>query len=171
MPEAADALVVPELTRGLRTFALPSTADSDHARFFGPLLVARRTAHEAGDWTGRLAAFDAGRLGGEWAELLVGLAADRFGPGGDRRALVAELEDCTAGVPAALDAVAAAAAAVRAAPDDAARRAAWERWVAALRSLFVAADEGWAAVLPVLADSRGAAGRRWRRLLRRDGDG
>jgi hypothetical protein len=167
MPDAADPYVIPELTRGLRHFALPSALGSDHARFFAPLLTARRLAHEAVLWTGRAAAFEPTRLRGAWEEMLSALAAERFPvPGGDRRALVAELQESTAAVSAALDALGPATDAVRRASDEAARAVAWEHWIAVLRTLFSAADAGWGAVLPILADSRGAAGRRWRGLLR-----
>jgi hypothetical protein len=168
MPDAADPYGIPELTRGLRHFALPSALGSDHARFFSPLLTARRLAHEAVLWTGRVAAFEPSRVRGAWEEMLSGLAAERFpAPGGDRRALTAELQEATAAVSAALDALGLATDAVRRASDEAARAVAWARWVQVLRALFAAADEGWAGVLPILADSRGAAGRRWRGLLRR----
>lgn len=166
MPESLDALVMPELTRGLRHFATPSALGSDHAVYFAPLLSARKAAHEAGLWTGRLAAFDANRLRGSWHEMLGALAASRFSRGGaDRRALTAELEDATVGVLAALDAVEHTARAVRSAADDRDRQSAWTAWLSAVRSLFVAADEGWGVIVPVLADSRGASGRWWRRVI------
>jgi hypothetical protein len=163
-----DPYTIPELTRGLRHFALPSALGSDHARFFAPLLTARRLAHEAVLWTGRVAAFEPTRLRGAWDEMLAELAAERFAaPGGDRRALIAELEEATAGVSSSLQALDSAAEALRRAPDETARIAAWAQWVLVLRQLFTAADEGWGAAVPVLADSRGAAGRRWRGLLQR----
>lgn len=166
MPDATDELVLPELTRGLRHFATPSALGSDHAVYFGPLLTARRAAADAALWTGRLAAFDALRLRGMWQEMLASLAAARYPrAGADRRALTAELEDATRRVGSALDDVERTAATVRAAADDAARRAAWDLWIAALRVLFTAADEAWGHVVPVLADSRGASGRWWRRVL------
>ncbi len=168
MPDAADGLVLPELTRGLRHFATPSALGSDHAVYFAPLLAARKSSFEAALWTGRLTAFDAHRLRGSWQEMIGALAASRFPrAGADRRALTAELEDCTAPVLAALDGVERAASHVRTAADDAARSLVWEAWVAAVRALFVAADDGWGASVPILADSRGVDGRWWRRRIGR----
>ncbi len=168
MPERHDPFAVPELTRGLRSFALPSALGSDHARYFAPLLEARRAAHRAVLWSGRVAAFDAARLKVAWDAMLAALAADRFPrDGGDQRALIAELEECTAGVYEALRALEVAATAVRRAVDDDERAGPWAEWTAILLRLFQAADSGWSAILAPLADSRGAAGRRWRALLHR----
>jgi len=166
--EAADPFVLPELTRGLRHFAMPSALGSDHARYFAPLLVARRAAQESALWSGRVAAFDAQRLRAAWDAMLASLAADRFPrEGGDQRALIAELEECTGGVYTALIGVESAATAVRRSADDVLRAVQWPRWTGQLQQVFHAADEGWGAILAPLADSRGAAGRRWRALLHR----
>ncbi len=168
MREHADPFLLPEVTRGLRHFAMPSALGSDHARYFAPLLSARRAAHEAALWSGRVAAFDAEQLRSAWDAMLDTLAADRFPrDGGDRRAVIAELEECTAEVYQALRALAAAGAAVRGAADDQQRAHRWTSWVEAVQQVFRAADDGWGAILAPLADSRGAAGRRWRALLHR----
>jgi hypothetical protein len=168
MPDTTDQFLVPELTRGLRHFASPSALGSDHAVYFAPLLRARRAAHEAALWTGRLAAFDAHRLRGTWNEMLAALAAERFPRGGaDQRALIAELEECTASVFSALDRLGKAGERVRSAGGDAERAVEWGEWIGALKALFVAADDSWSLAVPVLADSRGSHGRWWRRVVSR----
>ncbi len=163
MPEHAPPFVLPELTRSLRHFAMPGALGPDHARYFAPLLAARRAAHEAGLWTGRLAAFDARRLRGAWMEMLGALAGARFPrSGAGQRAMTAELEEYAVPVFAALDELASAAEVVRVAPDDTVRLAAWNAWVGALREVFAAADDAWAATSQVLIGSRVARGGWWR---------
>ena len=56
----AQVCVVPELTRALRGLgSARAHPGSDHDRFFGPLLAARRSAQRAADPAGRLAAMRA----------------------------------------------------------------------------------------------------------------
>lgn len=163
---------VPELTRGLRGFAsVKGAPGSDHDLFFGPLLAARRALHAATSADARLAAVDPAQLEAALAEAAQTLAARRW-PGereaGDRRALAAELEDLLAPVRSALVRLAAAADGVRSAPPAGALRA-WRMWCDQLIGVWSAADDAWLAALPALADSRGASGALWRRVLGRKG--
>ena len=47
----------------------------------------------------------------------------------------------------------------------------WRRWTRIVQRAFRAADDVWTLLVPVLADSRGAKGSFWRRILRRSGSG
>ncbi len=162
----AAAFDIGELTRALRGVgSRRARPGSDHDRFFGPLLRARLAAAVATSPELRVAAIDATALGEEMALLIAALAADRHpDKPPDRRALEAELGELLDEMTMSLEPLDAAAAAFRAAP-HAERYAAWRRWVAALRVTFAEADRAWLAALPVLADSRGAPGRFWRRVL------
>lgn len=140
----SDAFTVPELTRGLRTFAAPRELGGLHDRFFGPLLDARRAAARASRWNDRLGAFDADRIEATLRAIIESVATERFPDSApDRRALAHRVTDAFGLTFAALAAVRSCADAVRAAPDDAARATAWERWVRSLRLLFSEADLGW----------------------------
>lgn len=177
-PHAAEALAldlgqqVPEVTRGLRGFASVTGAPgSDHDVFFGPLIAARRAAHVAAGPDARREAFDARRLREALGAAAAALAGRRFPApedAGDRRALEAELDDLLAPAYRALDALAIAGTDVAMAP-GAMRIRAWRGWCEALQRVFAAADGAWLAALPALADSRGAKGALWRRVLRRGG--
>lgn len=162
----AAAFDIGELTRALRGVgSRRARPGSDHDRFFGPLLRARLAAAGATSPEARVSAIDATALGEEMAQLVAALAADRHpDEPPDRRALEAELGELLDEMTLSLQPLQAAAAAFRAAP-HAQRYAAWRTWVAALRVTFVEADRAWLAALPVLADSRGAPGRFWRRVL------
>ncbi|MFL5574454.1 MAG: hypothetical protein ACJ79S_00565 [Gemmatimonadaceae bacterium] len=166
LENAACALT--EQTLALRALGSPrARPGSDHDRFFGPLLAARRGAERAGCAVDRVASFDAPALRRTLTDTLRALAAERFpDTPPDRRALEAELRDLAEPLESALDRLAAAADAVRASGDDA-RFARWREWAGAVHDVFAAADAAWLAWLPALGDSRGRRGRLWRRLLRR----
>ena len=158
----------PELTRNLRGFG-PQRArpGSDHDRFFGPLLDARRTAESIARPVDQLRAFDAPALRASAEAALAGFAAARFPESApDRRALDAELGEIAAPLWASLDALERAAALVRSSADDD-RFVRWRDWAGAVRDVYAAADRAWVAALPALADSRGRTGRLWRRVLGR----
>lgn len=158
---------LPEFTRSLRALATPSAPGSDHDVVFLPLIEARRAAQRATSLEQQLAAFDAARLERNWRGAIATLAERRHPKSlPDRRAIGAELEMLAAPVWDALAAARSAAEAVRAARVDE-RRAAWERWIAALHGVFRAADEWWEQSLAALADSQGRRGALWRRVLRR----
>lgn len=140
-----DPFVIPELTRGLRTFASPRALGGQHDRVFGPLLDARRAAARAGRWQDRVSAFDTERLEATLRVTLESIAAESHPDSPpDQRARAAQLADGFAGTFAALAGLRLAASAVQAAPDDDGRRALWHAFTAALRGVFQAADEDWA---------------------------
>jgi hypothetical protein len=161
-----DACALTEQTLPLRGLGSHrANPGSDHDRFYGPLLAARRAAERADDAAGRVSAFDAAAIGRALDAALAAFAADRFPDDApDRRALEAELREHAAPVHAALERLAAAAAGARAAADDA-RFLRWREWAAVVRDVFAAADAAWLASVPTLCDSRGRRGRLWRRLL------
>jgi hypothetical protein len=162
----AAACAFPEQTLSLRNFGSERSAPgSDHDRWFEALLTARRVAEESHAVETQRRAFDAGRLGRHAQITREGWAAERFDAPADRRALEAELEEIAIPYGAALFRLEDAALALRQA-SDARQFAEWRIWQVSVRVVFRAADETWAAVVPVLADSRGAKGAFWRRLLR-----
>ena len=152
MPDAPARFALPEFTRSLRVFASPAAlASAEQARLFGPLLAARKSAERVQSLDGRLAAFEAARLRTDLQEALDAIAREREPRSEpDRRALLALLEDVAADMRASLDAVAAAAAELRASGSEEARAARWPAWVAAVQWLFNAADQ----MLRVLLESR-----------------
>ena len=85
----------------------------------------------------------------------------------DQRALEAELLELAEPTLASLDALDDAARALFAA-EPASRFVSWRAWTSALARVLGAADRCWLDALPVLADSRGAQGRAWRRVVGRD---
>jgi hypothetical protein len=146
-----DAFTVPELTRGLRSFASPRSWRAEQDRFFAPLLDARRAAARATRWSGRLAAFDAERIEATMRSMLGSFAAEQYPHSApDRRAVTAQLEDACAETFAALERLATASVAVQATASDDARAARWDAWVAALAATFAAADRDWAHVEEIL---------------------
>ena len=139
-----DSFFVPEMTRGMRSFASPGAIGGTHDRFFAPLVDARRAAQSAGRWQGRLTAFDAERLDAVMRGTLRTFAKERFPRSEpDQRGLSAELEDACGEFFAALESLGQCSLAVREAADDDARARAWRVWLTALRSVFGAADRGW----------------------------
>jgi hypothetical protein len=158
----------PELLVSLRSFARErSAAGSDHDRWFEGLLHARKLAQESRTLDTQRRAFDAARLQRAASTAREHWARERYPEAGPhQRALIAELEDCSAEYQEALVALESAAAAVQQAPDTT-RFVAWRAWLATLVRAFEAADTGWTALIPVLCDSRGREGRFWRRLLKR----
>ena len=160
----------PEQTLSLRGFGSERSAPgSDHDRWFDALLTARRVAEETRTVATQLRAFDAAALAAAAGAVCLAFAQERHPtPGPDQRALHAELEELAAPYLAALTQLQAAARAVTEGDVDR-RFAGWRTWTAAVGRAFHAADDVWMAMVPVLCDSRGAGGRLWRRLLRRDG--
>lgn len=170
LEDAACALTEQTLPlRGLGSHR--ANPGSDHDRFYGPLLAARRAAEHAATAVARVDAFDAPAIARALDRTLAAFAAERFpSDAPDRRALEAELRELAAPMHAALARLAEAAAATRAAPDDA-RFLRWRAWALVVRDVFAAADDAWLESLPTLCDSRGRGGRFWRRLLGRFGGG
>jgi hypothetical protein len=138
---------VPELTRSLRHLGAASVDDAAvHDAWFGPFLRARAAIEGVTDPLRQAALVDADRIAMEVSRTLEELARRRAGGDGPRaRALVAELEEETAAVPAAVARLGLAASALAgSAPDS--RLIDWRRWVEALRELARALDAGWPAV-------------------------
>ena len=162
------ACTIPELMANLRAMgSLRAMPGSDHDRWFGGLLGARRRAHAAVSPAARVEAVDPAALRRALDEAIDAFATARHprrAP--DRRAFAEELRDVATRYVAAIERLAGASVAVRRA-EPAKRFVRWHDWVEALRHLFSEADAAWEAALPVLADSRGRAGRLWRRVLRR----
>ena len=161
MPE----FVLPEFTRSLRSLAVPSAPGSDHDAVFAPLIQARTLAHKALSFEAQLAAFDAARLERGWRAAITSFAEARHRSSApDRRALEAELDLLAAPLWERLAAMRVAAERGRLARRDE-RRAEFDRWVESVREVFRAADDWWSDALPILADSRGRSGARWRRVF------
>ncbi|MDQ8153631.1 MAG: M14 family metallopeptidase [Gemmatimonadota bacterium] len=157
MTDRAADHTLPELTRPLR--ALGSARwlrDADHARFFTPLLAARRNAARVRTAEGHVAAFQAERLRRALNEAVEQMAAARHPKSApDRRALVAWVTDAGAPVWSALDALEEHGLVVTRAGTPV-RGAAWNAWVGTLQRLFLAADSWWVAIV---AQRDGAVGR------------
>lgn len=146
-----DGFAMPEFTRALRGIASANgLGRTEHAGVFGPLLAARKLAQQAGSARARVAAFDAARLQRAWLEAIDAIAAARVPKDGpDRRALHARIVEQADPVLAAIPMLETAAARVRSAGDipDA---DSWRAWIAAVQSLFDAADRFWFAIEPEL---------------------
>lgn len=166
------ASVVPEFTRGLRAFAsVRGAPGSDHDLFFAPLLDARRAVQAAPDAESRVRAVSPAGVQRAHLEARAQLAVRRWPAteaAGDRRALEAELDEACAALDDGLGRLGLAAETFEVAA-SAVRLRAWRGWCAAFQEVWNAADDAWGAVLPALADSRGASGALWRRVLRRGG--
>jgi hypothetical protein len=149
---ALDATTtVPELTRSLRHLGTASFDEATvHDRWFAPFLRVRAAIDGVSDPLRQAALVDADALLGEVERTLEELAAQRAGRDAPRtRAMVAELEEETAAVPAALARVALAASALTgSAPDS--RLSDWRRWVETLRALARAFDDAWPGVQRVV---------------------
>jgi Zinc carboxypeptidase len=159
---------LPELTLSLRGFASRRAhPDETHDRYFAPLLTARRRAEEALDTRDALRAFDAAALRDAFARQLDEFAGERFANSPpDRRALEAELRDCTAGLFASIADLQRAQQAL-ASGDDATRFLRWREWARSVRHVFAMADACWFAVQPVLAGAHPMPRSRWSHWLRR----
>lgn len=156
-----------EMTLGLRALgSVRANPGSEHQRFYGPLLAARRALEGARTPEAQWRAVDPEALADALRATLAAFATERFPAApADRRALEAELEDYAEGLFASLERLGAARDAARAAPPDT-RFAWWRHWAAELRVVFAEHDRAWMAALPALCDSRGQQGRLWRRILR-----
>ena len=165
-----DAFIVPELTLGLRNFAAPGALGDVHAKYFAPLLDAKRAATIASRWSARVTAFDADRLEATIRLTLAGFAGERYPKSApDRRALTAQLEDACGDLFDALESLGIAQRAILEETDDAQRPALWREWVGILRTTFSSADRGWEQMQPLLALAPTPAGRSERRARRERG--
>ena len=138
------ACALPEVARGLRTLGTVRGGSSTlQARFFGPLLAARRRL-EAPDATERRAGqFEAAALAARLRAAIGEFAAERHpGDAPRRRAMEAHLEEAIEPLLERLDALARAATAVEGAASGA-RFTAWRGWTRQLRHVFLEADRAW----------------------------
>lgn len=142
---------LPEFTRGLRALGPRRAASPEaHARFFAPLLQARRRLAEEGDLDARVAAFRATDLRERMDRTLTEIAAavhPRRAP--ERRSLEAELRDESLGLAAALGALGEAAVAFERA-DTPTRFDRWRAWVGAVSLVFAEADRAWGGIARAL---------------------
>jgi hypothetical protein len=162
----AGACKLPEFTRGLRVLGSRRAGTHDaHHRFFAPLLHARRRLEEERDPDRQVEAFDAPTLRARLAATLAAIAAESWPDNPpERRSLEAEFEDLTGPLRTDLDALEAAAAGWRAAPESA-RFSAFRSWRDQVSRVFVDADSAWAAMqrLVPAAPVRAPRRARWRR--------
>jgi hypothetical protein len=144
---------LPEVARGLRALGTLAGRWADaHARFFAPLLQARRRLEgdEPMDW--KVAGFDAAVLAERVRAALAAIALERYPDRPPhRRALEAGLLDASDPFLRQLERVADAAREVHEI-DDALRFVAWRSWAGELRLLFIQADRSWRAIAHVLAE-------------------
>jgi hypothetical protein len=164
----ARVCVVPELTLALRGLgSARGHPGSDHDRFFGPLLAARRSAQRATDPVGRLSAMRAPALAAEIERVLHEFAVERFPASApDRRALEAELSDLAGPVRSRLEHLDYVADRAASAGDDTAF-VWWRAWAEECRALFTNADRFWLALVPLLARPRLPDAPRWQWPWRR----
>ena len=167
----AAVCVFPAQTLSLRGFGSERSAPgSDHDRWFNALLTARRLAEESRTVETQRRAFDSARLARQAQLTREAWAADRFEDEADRRALEAELEEIHAPYASALRQLEHAALRLSQATDER-QFETWRRWTGTVQRAFRAADDVWTLSLPALAESRGAKGSFWRKVLRRKGLG
>lgn len=157
----ARGCALPEFTRGLRALG-PRRAISPeaHARFFAPLLQARRRLAEEDDLDRRVEAFRATDLRERIDRVLTEIASaahPRSAP--ERRSLEAELREETQRLTVALGALGEAASAFGGA-EESARFDQWRAWVNAVSHVFVEADRAWDGIARVLPPTP-ARRRRW----------
>lgn len=128
----------------------------DHDTFFAPFLAARR-ALASSDMASPVERLDLDAvrmLRSAVVEALQTIAFSHFpDQAADRRALVAELDDCTVALFDALDRLENAAERVRAAPPGG-RYVAWREWKRALAEAFSRAESSWMTTIPALDAAR-----------------
>jgi hypothetical protein len=146
------ACALPELARGARTVGSRRGGDpATQARFFAPLLDARRRAELQDSAEGKVRALDGRDIAARVTDLLAAVARARWPHDlPEQRALGAELEECCEGMLAACAVLAEAADTWFETPDQE-RLAAWRAWVVAAARLFEASDSAWGRVVGVLA--------------------
>jgi hypothetical protein len=159
---------LPELMLSLRRFGsgrrLPNETpalEDEQARFFAPLLDARRTAAKAVTRAQAIAAFDPRRLTAQIDATVRAFAAQRCGANAPaRRAFEAELFEVVEPLRDALQSLRTLAEK----PISDASTEQWALWVAQLRVVFRIADTSWPALADALAPApRAPAASRWRR--------
>ncbi len=145
------ACALPELARGARTVGSRRGGDpAMQARFFAPVLDARRRAELQDTADGKVTALDGGTIAAQVTQLLADVARARW-PNDlpEQRALGAQLEECCDGLFAACETLAESARAWFSASDEQ-RLDTWRAWVADAARVFAASDRAWGAVTTAL---------------------
>ena len=165
---ASQICAIPEMTRSLRALGAGSlAAGEEHDRFFGPLLEARLIAERAPNLVAVRAAFDAAALRGAIEQVIAEVAAERYPrEPGERRALVAELNDHARELFSRIAELERAESALGVS-DDSERFVLWRQWSTVLRNVFRSADSSWIEIHPVLSDDRRGKPSLWKRLFGR----
>jgi len=151
----AACRALPEVTRALRALGSRRGArgtrrdpTDKEARFFAPLIAARRSSMEARDATGVIASFDAKALSVEVTATMLEFAAElAAGNPARRRALEAELADATDNLAATLTDLEQLAAVAASDVDNLGR---WRAWADSVQRVFEAADRSWVAIEPAV---------------------
>lgn len=156
LPALCDAMLdracaLPELARGARSVGSRRAGDpATQARFFAPVLEARRRAELQPTVEGKVRAMDGSTIAAQVTAILGDAARARW-PNDlpEQRALGAEFEECCEGLFIACDALNAAAREWIDAPDEL-RLSLWREWVMAAARVFSAADRAWGNLAAVL---------------------
>lgn len=166
----AAACSLPELTRALRALGTSrATAQSEHDRFFGPFLDARRRAELAREPSAQVAAFETRELLSGLGALARAVARERYPEHpAAQRALEAELTECLEPLVEQLGELGDAAALVQKGAEEM-QLVAWRRWARALADVFVCADRCWVATDALLLRIAYAPDPWWERFRRRTG--
>ena len=152
----AACRALPEVTRALRALGSRRGArgtrrdpTDNEARFFGPLIAARRASMNARDAEAVITSFDPTKLAREIAATILAFAAQGGGEHpARRRALEAELSDATEQLSASLAELGDLASRARDDVDDLAR---WRMWAAGVQHTFEVADRAWAVIEPIVS--------------------
>jgi hypothetical protein len=163
---ASQVCAIPEMTRSLRALGAGSlAAGEEHDTFFGPLLEARLIAERAPNLVALRAAFDAVALRAAMEQVIADIASERYPhEAGERRALVAELNDHAHELFARIAELERAERALGAS-DDSERFVLWREWQTVLRDVFRSADSSWIEIHPVLTDDRRGKPSFWKRMF------
>lgn len=147
---------LPEVTRALRALGSRRRVggtrrhpSDKEARFFGPLIAARRASMDARDAAGVIAAFEPRKLATQLSSVIVEFAAEQgAGHPARRRALEAELGDAVEGLSVALTGLDELAARGSSDVDDLAR---WRSWAAGVQHVFEIADRSWIVIEAIVS--------------------
>jgi hypothetical protein len=147
---------LPEVTRALRALGSRRgiggrrrNPSDKEARFFAPLIAARRASMDARDAAGVIASFNARKLAAQLSKAIADFAAEQgAGHPARRRALEAELSDAVESLSVALTALDELAVRGSNDVDDLGR---WRSWAAGVQQVFEAADRSWITIEPIVS--------------------